>query len=462
MPFIPQFVLNSKAILNDCTYGICIADTQGVMRYTNRAFNKLTGLGSHYFLNLHVRDAVAKGIISDSSILRLLEGQTPSNALVSTMAGNQLFCSAFPVYDKRNSTIHLATVIRSAKGQGLLRELDAILSPAELYCPPETQMVGHSLQMGKVFNLAKRLSFIDCCVLIQGETGVGKGLLARAIHEQSARRSGPFVTVNCGAIPSQLIESELFGYAQGAFTGSARGGKIGLIESAHKGTLFLDEIGELPVGLQVKLLHVLEEHTIRKLGTVEERALDIRILASTNRNLEKEVEEGSFRRDLYYRLNVVPVIIPPLRERIEDIGELLDHYLEMFNKQYGTEKILSSEVLDVLQNYTWLGNVRELANLVERLIITTTRDMIELEDLPQSVTTSQRILKGRENNEPIMPTAHTVRPLREMLDTFEKTIIRNALERFPRQEDAAAALKISMSTLTRKHRKHRPQDHPYG
>ncbi len=458
MEVTPQFSLESEAIIQHCTYGICVADARGIMTRVNSAFEDITGLGSHHFLDLHVQEAVDKGIIDDSSILKLLKRKRPSTATVTTMAGKKLFSSAFPVYDEERKVIRLATIMRSVPGKHGLGELEGLFRDHPLHRPARARLVGCSPQILDLFGKINRLSLFECPVLLTGETGVGKGLFACIIHERSARCQGPFITVNCSAVPAHLMESELFGYEAGAFTGARKGGKSGLFESADGGTLVLDEIGDLPLELQAKLLRVIETGSVMKLGAVEEKELDVRIIASTNRPLEAMVEEGGFRRDLYYRLNVVPLNIPPLRERPKDIPELLSHYVEHFNRRYGTGTWISPEAVETLTRYAWPGNVRELANLLERLIILQSPEVIRVADLPAHLSEAASpgggppAGRGAPGNH---GSGGGVRPLRQELEWYEKTLLADALQRFPRQEEAARALGISMSTLTRKIRKYR-------
>ena len=450
----PQFSLESEAIIQHCTYGICVSDSDGVMTRVNSAFEHITGLGSHHFLGLHVQEAVDKGIIDNSSILRLLLRKRPSTATVRTMAGKKLFSSAFPVYDKRRKVIRLATIMRSVQGTQSLRELESLFQDHTAYQPARARVVGSSPPMVDLFNKIERLSLFDCPVLLTGETGAGKGLIAQIIHERSPQCQGPFVTVNCSAIPPHLLESELFGYEPGAFTGARRGGKSGLFESAHRGTLLLDEVGELPLELQVKLLRAVEARAVLKVGAVQEKPIDTRIIASTNQNLEALIAKGRFREDLYYRLNVVPLFIPPLRERREDIPELLYYYLEQFNLRYGTNTWISPEAVDALTGHAWPGNVRELANLVERLIVLQSQEVIHVKDLPGRLQQAPSCgPEGWDRNEP-PPVPGDTTSLKEEMEGYERNLLARALRRFPRQEDAARALKISMSTLTRKIRKH--------
>ncbi|MEJ2170218.1 MAG: sigma 54-interacting transcriptional regulator, partial [Desulfobacterales bacterium] len=230
-----------------------------------------------------------------------------------------------------------------------------------------------------------RIARVDSSVLITGESGVGKGLIAGLIHDASARAERPLIHINCGTIPDNLIEAELFGYEKGAFTGAKQQGKAGYFEMADGGTLFLDEIGELPLALQVKLLHFLETGEVVRIGSTRSRRIDARILTATNRNLERMVADGGFRKDLFFRLKVVPLAIPPLRQRVEDIPPLIGVFLDKFNRKCGVRKTISSAAADCLRHYPYPGNVRELANLIEQLVVLTPGDRIDSGDLPAAV-----------------------------------------------------------------------------
>ena len=249
-------------------------------------------------------------------------------------------------------------------------------------------IVGRSKEILEVLDLIHRVAPTNATVLLRGESGVGKELFARAIHFLSPRADKPFVAVNCGAIPENLLEAELFGYEKGAFTG-AYSSKKGKFELAQGGTIFLDEIGELPLQLQVKLLRVLQEKEIERLGGTKPVKVDVRIVAATNRDLEAMVREGKFREDLYYRLSVIPIFIPPLRERKEDIPVLVQHFLERFKKEYNKEVTVSPEVMDAFLNYEWKGNVRELQNVLERMVILDNDGVLTVGDLPREIRGGQ-------------------------------------------------------------------------
>jgi len=248
-------------------------------------------------------------------------------------------------------------------------------------------IIGHHNQMQDLFQIIKKISTSNVTVLITGESGTGKELIARAIHFNSQRKHKPFMAINCAAIPEQLIDSELFGYEKGAFTGAAVR-RIGLFEAADKGTLFLDEIGDLSLALQAKILRSLQEREVRRLGGREQIKIDVRVIAATNKQLEAEIRKGNFREDLFYRLNVIAIQVPPLRERSTDIPALAEHFIEKYNKKVGRSvRKISHEAMRFFIEYPWPGNVRQLESVIERVILLCEGDRIELKDLPSEIRT---------------------------------------------------------------------------
>ena len=336
-------------------------------------------------------------------------------------------------------------VHRAVERQSLIEEVRTLRSALDQRYGFEG-IVGSSKGFLRVLDQAARVSQRDATVLIQGETGTGKELVARAIHHNSRRSNRPFVPINCGAIPRDLVESELFGYMRGAFTG-ALANKAGRIESADGGTLFLDEIGELPLEAQVKLLRVLQEGELAKLGASVPTKVDVRVIAATHRDLQAMVEDGTFREDLYYRLAVVPLKVPPLRERREDIPGLIDSLFHRIRERHGLSEVrLSPAVYRRLISYSWPGNVRQLENVLERLLVLSSADVIMEEDLPDEL---------------ISPTASTAvlwpnlpeEGLR--LEMIERELISRALEKFKgNQTQAARYLDISRRTLIYRMEKH--------
>ncbi|MBQ3185228.1 MAG: sigma 54-interacting transcriptional regulator, partial [Firmicutes bacterium] len=313
-----------------------------------------------------------------------------------------------------------------------ISELDIDLS--------ETEIIAESLAMQNVMSLTKKLATVNSTVLITGESGVGKGLIARLLHEEGNRSEGPFITVNCGAIPENLIESELFGYVPGAFTGSRAEGKRGLFEAAQHGTIFLDEISELPLNMQVNLLRVIQEREITPVGGLDPIPIDVRIVSATNKSLRELVKRGEFREDLFYRLNVVPINVPPLRDRPEDLLPLIHSNLIKCNEKLHEDKTISPEAMTLLFKYPWPGNIRELQNIIERLTITSNGRMITEDNLPLFLKQEAKTNANVNVN----------LSLAEAMEKAEKSILEKALADYGSTRAMAKALQVSQPTIVRK------------
>lgn len=307
----------------------------------------------------------------------------------------------------------------------------------------DKKLIYRSRIMENLVDELKHIAKVDSTVLLIGESGVGKEVFARTIHEQSPRRKEQFVRVNCGAIPENLMESELFGYEKGAFTGADQKGKLGLFELAHKGSIFLDEITELPLSLQVKLLRVLQEREIMRVGGTTTVKIDVRIIAATNRNIKQLVMERKFREDLYYRLNVIPIEIPPLRKRQWDIAPLTAHFINKYNKLYRIEKNLTREALEALEGYHWPGNVRELQNIIERLSVTTRAKHITDKDVLE-------VLYHEKIEQRKVPLVQEIIPLKEAVKEVEQQLITLAMQKFGTASRAAEVLGVSQATISRR------------
>ncbi len=314
-------------------------------------------------------------------------------------------------------------------------------------------IVGRSESIRRVYDIIQKIARTRTNVLITGESGTGKELAARALHTRSDRADGPFVVINCGAIPENLLESELFGYAKGAFTGAAKS-KPGLVATANGGTLFLDEVGELPLHMQVKILRMIQERTVMPVGGLHEQAIDIRIVAATNRSLEKMVQAGHFRKDLYYRLNVVHIAMPPLRDRREDIPLLAGHFLRRFSRDLGRDlRAMAPETLEALMGYPFPGNVRELENIIERAVTFESSEILSPETLPPHVLRGHAPGKGPLPAEIQLPGNGI--DLEEMLATIERAMLCEALKRTQgNQTEAAKLLQISFRSIRYKVRKY--------
>lgn len=337
-----------------------------------------------------------------------------------------------------------------------VKKVAAALEPGDSYIDSgrseDTKTQSKSPKMKDVLALAQRVAASDATVLIMGETGTGKEVVSTAIHNWSGRRDKPLIKVNCGAIPDNLLESELFGYEKGAFTGAVNS-KPGRFEIADGGSIFLDEIGDISPSLQVKLLRVLQEKTFERLGGITSISSDVRVIAATNKNLKKEVEEGNFREDLYYRLNVVPINLPPLRERKEDIGDLIRFFLQKSASISGSRKpkTMSAAAMERLTAYSWPGNIRELENIIERCVVITSGDLIDIDSLPVEILSGSGAGKG----EKLDAGAADETKLNEAIDHKEKEVIVKVLEEHNgNKTKAALALGISRRSLHRKIQKY--------
>ncbi|UPG63899.1 sigma-54 interaction domain-containing protein [Metabacillus endolithicus] len=305
----------------------------------------------------------------------------------------------------------------------------------------KTDFIGQSPAIFQIKSLIEQVSQTDATVLITGETGVGKEVIASEVYKNSSRKDQPFIKVNCAAIPESLLESELFGYERGAFTGAQQKEKLGLFELANRGTLLLDEIGEMPIKLQSKLLRCLQEKEITRVGGTRPIKIDVRVIAATNQNILKQIKEGLFREDLYYRLNVIPIKIPPLRDRKDDIYLLLHYFLEKFNKRYNKQKKIDPETADFLTTYHWPGNVRELENTIERLVIISENQYINVD---------QVILTLGDESTSNKLSQHSTFSLKEAVEKVEKELIYNALKKHGSTHKAAKVLGVTQPTVVRK------------
>ena len=349
---------------------------------------------------------------------------------------------AYDYIEKDFAIEDLKRIVRNALAAKGVKRDDALFLKEVGEAVGFGNMIGNSPEMLKVYATIKKVADTPANVLILGESGTGKELVARAIHENSSRRKMPFLVINCGGISENLLESELFGYIKGAFTG-AYTDKAGLFKAARRGTIFLDEIAELPPPLQVKLLRVVQEKTFRRIGGTKDIQVDVRIISATNQNLADNVKSGSFREDLYYRLNVIPLQLPPLRERKEDIPVLTKHFIEKYSREFGKEiKTISVYALELLMQYPFPGNIRELENIIERSIALETSNII----LPENLVLSKDL--GQREATAIPELTDADLNLNEELARFEKLLIEKAMEKAGGSKTRAAELlKISYDSL---------------
>jgi len=431
------------ALLDGLLEGVLAVAPDGRIGLVNGAMAQLLGARQDDLLGRRPVDLEAAGTWLPPVLRRCLETRE-RQALIQERAGRRLALTAEPLPEGWV----LATARDITELDRLQRQVERMAQDRERYHHElaglrarqvgRTEVIGSSPAMQRVMDLVRRVAPVDSTILLLGESGVGKGVLAAEIHRLSPRRSRPFVRIDCAALPASLLESELFGYSPGSFTGARREGKPGLIEQAHGGTLFIDEIGDVPLELQVKLLHVIQERRIIRLGAVTPTTVDIRIIAATHRDLESMVAEGRFRADLYYRLNVVPIRIPPLRERPEDIPVLARAFLDKFCARYGVERTLTPEAMARLMAHIWPGNVRELENLVERLVVTLDEREIRPEHLPLP----------SPGGSPVQ--VREVVPLKEAVAALELELVGEAYRRFGSSVKVGRALGIHQTTAARK------------
>jgi len=443
-----------NAVFESSYDGLFITDGSGLILKLNKSSERLNGHMVREVIGKNVRDIVDEGYIDRSVTLEVLKRKTPLTIMQKLKNGKQIIVTGTPVFDEKGQIDFVVTNERDISYLTLMKnQLQSDLGVAEIVILPPIGSTGDAAGSGpiamslgarKALEAARVMARFDTTLLLLGESGTGKSLFANHVHNLSARKIHRFVKINCGAIPESLMESELFGYKKGAFTGAESSGKVGLVQIANQGTLFLDEIGELSPNMQVKLLTLLEDKEIMPVGGTEPIKVDVRIIAATNSDLKKNAAEGRFRKDLYYRLNIVPIHIPPLRDRREDIPALIRSFLLGFNEKHNLKKSISPDLISVLCTYHFPGNVRELQNIIERLIIMSPDDEIRAADL------SQLSLWEHPFGRPDEPEEISVTLLRQGLENYEKKMIITALKLHGNKHRAARALGIDPSTLGRK------------
>ena len=451
----PHIIEQLKAIINYSGDGIFVTDGKGKTLMANPAYEKISGIMRHEVEGKNVYDLVENKFYTRSIVLEVLEKKTVVSAISYVpRIKKELMATGTPVFDSQGNII---LVVCSVRDVTHLKQLEWELQSSKALNEQLNRdlvrfedTVFLSPRMLKVIEYAKQVAKYPTSILIQGDTGTGKEVIADFIFQNSERQKKPFVKINCGSIPEPLLESELFGYEPGAFTGAQKKGKPGLLEIADGGTVFLDEVGELPLGLQVKLLRALQVGEITKLGGVNTKKIDIRVISATNKDLAEMIKENKFREDLFYRLNVIQIDIPRLAQRREDILPLIEFFLDKFSKRYKLDKRFSQEALDCFVEYHWPGNIRELKNLVENLVVSVMDDMIDIYHLPGHMGQGRRYYPILHRDE---PGAENQTGIRDKISKRERDIITDALEKERTLRGAAKILGISHSTLSRKMKK---------
>lgn len=445
----PEAVL--EALIEADVEGIVIVDSEARVVYLNRAYEEILGLNRDDAIGKHVTK-----VIDNTRLHEVVQTGVPQISQVQRIRGLNAVVQRIPLMKDGKPFAAVGKVVFKNKGEveSLIKKLELMEKKVKYYENELSSILGakydfddiitNSLRMIELKKLAKRVAHSNATVLIRGESGVGKELFAHAVHKASPRSSFPFVRVNCAAVPENLIEAELFGYEEGAFTGAKKYGKPGKLELADGGTLFLDEIGDMPLAMQAKILRCIQEREFERVGGLKPIKVDIRIIAATNCNLEEMVAKELFREDLYYRINVVSLVIPPLRERKEDIPLLTSYFLKKLYAEDGYKpKKMEKETMEILQSYNWPGNIRELRNVIEKMLNFAESDFLTPHDIPQNIIKGQG--KKRRYNQ----------PLKSLMDETEKDLLVHALQLTKGNKTRAAELLgIHRSTLYDKLEKH--------
>jgi len=435
--------------------GLCISDREGVILFVNRKYSEITGIAKKDIIGKRVGSLVENGVFDVVLNPLVVRGRLPVTRVQNISNGRKLVLEGHPVFDLQGEVDYVVTFMRDVSTLSELREQLAqqkeLLETFQRINNPDVSKLlkyprnAHSQAMRKLYGEAETIAATDATVLLLGETGVGKDVLARRIHGASPRADKTFIKVDCGSIPEHLIETELFGYTAGSFSGASRGGKAGLIEAANEGTLFFDEIGELPLAMQSRLLRVLQDWEVMRVGATAPRPVDVRIVAATNKDLEKEVQKGRFRKDLYYRLKVVVLTIPPLRARAADILPLAHSFLDYYAGKYGRRITITPQAEEKLLAHSWPGNVRELENLMQGLVITCHKDAICCVDLPMP-----KVIP-RETAPAAAPALNLDgRTFKDIMRELEDTVIKAGLQRYGSITEVAKRFQVDRSTIFRK------------
>ncbi|MCQ4725220.1 sigma 54-interacting transcriptional regulator [Anaerotignum faecicola] len=425
-------------ILNAIGYYICVYDKYGCIKYCNKAFKNAYLHGSDTFSGKHFSKIKSREYQNITGIPNILITHSKSSVQKKVENNGTFYIDTSPCFNNDGSIDYIVETIASPfKAPVLPLKEDVPNTPA-------TDIFLGDVKMKGILETINRISKFDSTILITGESGTGKSMLANFIHSKSKRCNMPFVTINCAAIPENLIESELFGYVPGAFTGASPKGKKGLVEIADKGTLFLDEVGLLPQNCQAKFLQLIQEKIYTPIGAVKPKTTDIRIISATNLNLKKEISENKFREDLYYRLRVIEFYMPPLSERPDAIDPLIDYFLCQYNRMYSINKSLSPKAREILHSYTYKGNIRELQYIIERLIVTSAENQIMASDMPNLAETEPTPQNNSIEN----------MDFETAVENYEKEILLKYFAKYKSTYKIAAALGITQSKVSRLMRKY--------
>jgi len=444
-------------IIDSISEDLLISDGKGVVVRVSPSFEEFYGIEEKKAIGRTVYELEEEGVFKPSVIARVISRKEKITMTQKDRRNRDILVTATPVFDEAGKLKFVVSFSRDItemnrlqkRYSGLERKVEKYtveLNRLRREAIPEKNVIWKSTAMEKVMDTIRRVADVDANVLLLGESGVGKTMLAKELHQRSSRSEGPFIDINCAAIPENLLESELFGYEKGAFTGADSRGKTGLMKLADGGTLLLDEISELPLTLQGKLLKAIQEKFVIRVGGTTPIDVDFRLISASNRPLDQYAEEGKFRKDLYYRVNVVNIRVPSLAERENDIIPLISHFTDMFAEKYGMDKQFSPKAKECLVRYSWPGNVRELSNVIERALVTCDGETIQPEDLPEEITTYDAFTASE--------AAIPEEGLNVLLERVEGAVIRRAYKKYGTTVSVAKHLKISQPTAYRKVRKY--------
>lgn len=423
---------------------IYITDNDYKLLYVNKACARHYGASQDEMIGKTSLDFSREDWWGPNFLTPMYKDKKAYGARQTLANGMEVLTIAIPIFDKNNNIEYVIMNVRDD-----VKEIDLyndnLDSDTSFESSKSNRYIFKSNAMKKIYALATKISKVDATCIITGETGVGKTLLANHMHQSSPRKDKPFISVNCASLPSELIESELFGYSKGAFTGASQAGKKGLVAMADSGTLLLDEISELPLSAQAKILHMVQEKEFLPVGGTSPVKVDVRIIAATNKSLKSLVELGHFREDLYYRLNVVELYIPPLRRRTEDIPHLVSHFLSEFSNKYNTNRQMSDRALEILIKHEWRGNIRELRHVIERLVLTSDTVVIGLNQLPISMFS----IEGQTEDEDDENISFD-----EKTSSYEGYLIRKAYEKYKTSRSVAEHLQLSQTKANKLIRKY--------
>jgi len=442
-----------RKILDNCHDEIFVVDNKGNSVYANKAAEKNYGVKVSDLIGKASWQLAEEGICSPPITPIALSEKKKVTIEQTTRIGRKLVVTASPILDQKGE---IDLIVENSRDitelKNIKQDLEVTRELLEKYkrevevlrkedLNVKNDIIANSKQMCDLLDIVHGVATTDSTILILGKSGTGKSILAKHIHKISKRKDGPFITINCAAIPEQLLESELFGYTPGAFSGASKNGKVGLLALANNGTLFFDEIAEIPIRLQAKLLEVIQGHRFTPVGSVKEKLIDVRIIAATNQKLKEMVNNNSFREDLFYRLNVIELEMPPLKERLEDIIPLIYFFLERYDKKYERNHDFTEETLDLLTQHDWPGNIRELEHTIERLVVTVKDTVIKPKNLP-------KIFHDNSKSQFHVSFPSFV-PLDKSVEEFQKQLINKAYKQFKNTYKVAEVLQISQSKAYR-------------